>query len=65
MLLLPRCLSSVMVRLKPMFDGLRIFVQGKISQAFELVAQFRPGVFQRWLAFGGHDFERVRIQRRL
>ena len=36
---------------------LGIFVQCKVGETFELVAQLRLGVSQAWLAFGGHHFQ--------
>ena len=42
--------------------GRAVFVQRKIGEALELIAQFRLRVFQARLAFGRHHFQRVRVE---
>ena len=42
--------------------GGAVLIEGEIGQALELVAQFRRGVLQARLAFGGHDLQRVRVE---
>src|ERR1019366_647292 len=42
--------------------GGAVFIQSKIGEALELVAQLWLRVFQAWLAFRRHYFERVRVE---
>ena len=37
--------------------GPRIRIESEVGEALELITQFRNGVLQRRLAFGGHHFE--------
>ena len=55
---------SVIVRFQTCFSRGGIRIERKIAEPLKLIAFFRMRVRKRWLAFRGHDFQRIWINER-